>query len=76
MKQPFAVRSTAVRVLVGCACCALVACSDSSADDINTWMAEQGATLKPRVTAIEAPCRGQVISYKKIGREVIQAGEG
>jgi type IV pilus assembly protein PilP len=55
MKQVFVVRSTAVRMWVVCACCALVACSDSGADDINTWMAEQGATLKPRVTAIEAP---------------------
>lgn len=37
-------------------CVVLVsACSDAGSNDIGTWMVEQRATLKPRVTAVEEP---------------------
>lgn len=48
-------RLAGARRLLLAGCCALAACGDSGPNDITTWMAEQGATLKPRVAAIEEP---------------------
>lgn len=55
MSQLFSSRFLRIHLLLLSGLVGLSGCTDTDSNDINSWMAEQRSTLKPRVTAVEEP---------------------